>query len=263
MRNGRLLLVLAAAGLAACGGGDRSDQALADSLSRDLQLVPAESTAALNDQPAETPATTPVPAATTPRPSAPRPSAPAPSQPAPSRPAAAPSLAAGTSFTATALDSISSRYNKVGQTMTVEVASDVRNSAGKVVIPAGSVVTLRIAAIAPSENKSDPTGTLSLVPVSVAIGGTSHDVTGRVTSVESTLKGRGVTAGDAAKVGAGAAAGGVVGQVIGKKTAPTVIGAVVGAAAGAAIASQSADRDVVVAPGAKVVIVLTETFTRS
>ncbi|HSE27988.1 MAG TPA: hypothetical protein VLA95_07125 [Gemmatimonadales bacterium] len=258
MRNGRLLLTLAAAGLAACGGGDRSDQALADSLSRDLQLVPAESTATLNDQPAGAPA--PAPAATSPRPTAPRPSAPAPSQPAPSP---ARTLAAGTSFSATAIDSISSRHNKVGQTMTVRVASDVTNDAGRVVIPAGSVVTLRIAAIAPSENKSDNVGTLSLVPVSVAIGGTSHDLTGRVTSVESTLKGRGVTAGDAAKVGAGAAAGAAAGQVIGKKTAPTVIGAVVGAAAGAAIASQSADRDVVVASGAKVVIELTETFSRS
>ncbi len=251
MRNGRWLLVLAAAGLAACGGGDRSDQALADSLSRDLQLVPAESTAALNDQPAETP----TPAATTP---APRPSTPRPSSPAPSR-----TRAAGTSFAATAVDSISSRYNKVGQTMTVRVASDVTNDAGRVVIPAGSLVTLRIAALAPSENKSDNVGTLSLVPVSVAIGGDSYDITGRVTSVASTLKGRGVTAGDAAKVGAGAAAGGAVGQVIGKKTAPTIIGAVVGAAAGAAIASQSADRDVVVASGARVEIELTEPFSRS
>ncbi len=260
MRNGRWLLVLAAAGLAACGGGDRSDQALADSLSRDLQLVPAESTAALNDQPAETP----TPAATTPapRPSTPRPSSPAPSRPAPS-PAPSRTLAAGTSFAATAVDSISSRYNKVGQTMTVRVASDVTNDAGRVVIPAGSLVTLRIAALAPSENKSDNVGTLSLVPVSVAIGGDSYDITGRVTSVASTLKGRGVTAGDAAKVGAGAAAGGAVGQVIGKKTAPTIIGAVVGAAAGAAIASQSADRDVVVASGARVEIELTEPFSRS
>jgi hypothetical protein len=260
MRNGRWLLVLAAAGLAACGGGDRSDQALADSLSRDLQLVPAESTAALNDQPAEGPA--PVATTPAPRPSAPRPSSPAPSRPAPS-PAPSRTLAAGTSFAATAVDSISSRYNKVGQTMTVRVASDVTNDAGRVVIPAGSLVTLRIAAIAPSENKSDNVGTLSLVPVSVAIGGDSYDITGRVTSVASTLKGRGVTAGDAAKVGAGAVAGGAVGQVVGKKTAPTIIGAVVGAAAGAAIASQSADRDVVVASGARVEIELTEPFSRS
>jgi hypothetical protein len=255
MRNGHLLLVLAAAGFAGCGGGDQSDQALADSLSRDLQLVPAESTAALNDAPTPTgqPAARPSPA----------PSRPATQTPQPTAPAPARSLAAGTTFTATAIDSISSRHNKVGQTMQVRVAADVADSRGRVVIPAGSVVTLRIAALAPSENKSDNVGTLSLVPTSVAIGGNSYDIEGSVSGVESTLKGRGVTAGDAAKVGAGAAAGAAAGQVIGKKTTPTIIGAVVGAAAGAAIASNTADRDVVVASGASMTIELTSNFSRS
>ncbi|MGH7584904.1 MAG: hypothetical protein ACREMH_01545 [Gemmatimonadales bacterium] len=258
MRKGRLLLLLAAAGLTGCGGGEKTDEALADSLRRDLQLVPAESSAALNDVPAgEAPATAP-PVATTP---APRPATPKPSAPAPTKPAAR-TLAAGTTISTTALDSISSRYNKAGQTMRVKVASDISDGSGRVVIPAGSVMTLTISKIAPSENKSDNTGTLVLVPTSVQIGGNGYDVTGMVTSVASTLKGRGVTGGDAAKVGAGAAAGAAAGQVIGKKTAPTIIGAVVGAAAGAAIASNTADRDVVVAPGAAIVVELTGTFTR-
>lgn len=257
MRKGRLLLLLAAAGLTGCGGGEKTDEALADSLRRDLQLVPAESSAALNDVPAgEAPAKAP-PVATTP---APRPATPKPSAPAP-QPTAR-TLAAGTTISTTALDSISSRHNKAGQTMRVKVASDVTDSKGRVVIPAGSVMTLTISKIAPSENKSDNVGTLVLVPTSVEIGGNSYDVTGTVTSVASTLKGRGVTAGDAAKVGAGAAAGAAAGQVIGKKTAPTIIGGVIGAAAGAAVASNTADRDVVVAPGAAIVVELTGTFTR-
>ena len=258
MRTGRLLLLLAAAGLTGCGGGEKTDEALADSLRRDLQLVPAESSAALNDVPAgEAPAKAP-PVATTP---APRPATPKPAAPAPAP--AARTLAAGTTISTTALDSISSRHNKAGQTMRVKVASDVTDSKGRVVIPAGSVMTLSISKIAPSENKSDNVGTLVLVPTSVEIGGNSYDVTGTVTSVASTLKGRGVTAGDAAKVGAGAAAGAAAGQVIGKKTAPTIIGGVIGAAAGAAVASNTADRDVVVAPGAAIVVELTGTFTRS
>lgn len=257
MRKGRLLLLLAAAGLTGCGGGEKTDEALADSLRRDLQLVPAESSAALNDVPAGgAPAKAP-PVATTP---APRPATPKPSAPAP-QPTAR-TLAAGTTISTTALDSISSRHNKAGQTMRVKVASDVTDSKGRVVIPAGSVMTLTISKIAPSENKSDNVGTLVLVPTSVEIGGNSYDVTGTVTSVASTLKGRGVTAGDAAKVGAGAAAGAAAGQVIGKKTAPTIIGGVIGAAAGAAVASNTADRDVVVAPGAAIVVELTGTFTR-
>lgn len=256
MRKGRLLLLLAAAGLTGCGGGEKTDEALADSLRRDLQLVPAESSAALNDVPAgEAPAKAPPVATTAPRPATPKPSAPAP-QPT------ARTLAAGTTISTTALDSISSRHNKAGQTMRVKVASDVTDSKGRVVIPAGSVMTLTISKIAPSENKSDNVGTLVLVPTSVEIGGNSYDVTGTVTSVASTLKGRGVTAGDAAKVGAGAAAGAAAGQVIGKKTAPTIIGGVIGAAAGAAVASNTADRDVVVAPGAAIVVELTGTFTR-
>jgi hypothetical protein len=257
MRIGRLLLLLAAAGLTGCGGGEKTDEALADSLRRDLQLVPAESSAALND----------VPAGGTPAPAPPVASKPAakPATPKPAAPAPKPSgrtLAAGTTISTTALDSISSRYNKAGQTMRVRVANDIAGSDGRVVIPAGSVMTLTISKLAPSENKSDNTGTLVLVPTSVEIGGNSYDVTGSVTSVASTLKGRGVTAGDAAKVGAGAAAGAAAGQVIGKKTAPTIIGAVVGAAAGAAVASNTADRDVVVAPGAEIVVELTGTFTR-
>jgi hypothetical protein len=66
-----------------------------------------------------------------------------------------------------------------------------------------------------------------------------------------------VTAGDAAKVGGGAAAGAVAGRVIGGKSG-TVIGAVVGAAVGTGVAVETADRDVVVKPGAPIVFTLTQ-----
>jgi hypothetical protein len=71
------------------------------------------------------------------------------------------------------------------------------------------------------------------------------------------LRGRGVTAGDAGKVGVGAAAGAVVGRVLGGDTRGAVIGGVVGAAGGAAVAAQTARRDVVVKPGTWVSFVLT------
>jgi hypothetical protein len=58
-----LLTMLALAGLAACGGGgDREDLATADSLSRDLQLAPVDTSAELNDQPAPDTAAAPAPA---------------------------------------------------------------------------------------------------------------------------------------------------------------------------------------------------------
>ena len=50
--------------LAGCGGGSR-DSAAADSLSRDLQLLPVDSSAALDDSPAIAAAPVPEPAITT------------------------------------------------------------------------------------------------------------------------------------------------------------------------------------------------------
>ncbi|MGH7527791.1 MAG: hypothetical protein ACREMX_13930, partial [Gemmatimonadales bacterium] len=78
-----LLAALTIAAVAACGGGDRRDIAAADSLSRDLQLAPVDTTAELNDRPAvdsappaAEPAAAPAPAPKpkpTPKPAAPRP----------------------------------------------------------------------------------------------------------------------------------------------------------------------------------------------
>ena len=59
-----LLAVLGMAAMAACSKGDARDTAAADSLNRDLQLAPVDTTRALNDQPAADTAARP--AATTP-----------------------------------------------------------------------------------------------------------------------------------------------------------------------------------------------------
>jgi len=240
-----MMAVLALA-TAACGGN--KDAAKADSLQRDLAMAPADSNAsALNDRP-----TTQAPA--------PR----QPSSPAPRRVTSAPlTLPAGTEFATSATDSITSRHNKVGETMRVRVASDVKDEQGRTIIPAGAVVALRIDELAPAENDNDKTGKLKLTPTSVEFDGRSYGLSATVDSVHYVLHGRGVTAGDAAKVGAGAVAGGVAGRVIGGNRRGTVIGAVVGAAAGAAVASKTNDRDVVIRPGDYVRIKLTGGFTRT
>ena len=242
---------LAVLALAACGGA-ANDAAKADSLQRDLALAPTDSSAALNDQPAATPpAETPAPATT------------APSRPAPRRPApVASQLAVGTEFAGTALDSITSQKNKAGETMRVRVSEDVKDAQGRTVIPAGSVVALRIDEIAPAENDADKTGKLRLTPTSVEIGGTSFAIAASVDSIKYSVVGRGVTAGDAAKVGAGAAAGAVAGRVLGGNRRSTIIGGVVGAAAGTAVASKTNDRDVVIRPGNYVRIALTGAFAK-
>jgi hypothetical protein len=273
-----MIAALTLAAIAACGRGDKSNTAAADSLNRDLQLAPVDTTAELNDRPSDTAvasAPTPAPAARTPtRPSrpaasasapAPKPSAPA-ATPAPTRtpPAAASaSLASGTRLSATTTAEIRSNKNKVGDTVTATIANDVKDAAGNVVIPAGSAVVLKVTAIKESENKSDKTGTLTLQPTSVSINGQSYPLSARIDSVGTQLEGRKTGAGDIAKVGAGAGIGAVVGRVLGGSTKGAVIGGVIGGAVGAQRAVETKDRDVVVPEGASVVLVLDQSFKKS
>src|SRR5690606_6879136 len=164
------LAVFGLALAAACAGGDGQDAATADSLNRDLQLAPADSTVTLNDAPAAD--ATPPAATETPSTSRPAPSRPSTSRPSTSTPAPAPAartLPSGTEVNATVSSEISSNTHKQGQTIQASVASDVRDGSGRVVIPAGSTVNLTITSIRESENKSDNTGTLTLAASSVEI----------------------------------------------------------------------------------------------
>jgi hypothetical protein len=264
------LAIAAAALLAACTPKDKTQTAAADSLGRDLELAPVDSTAVLND----TAKTTPAPVTTPPPASNPRPPVSNPRPPsstgtpaagtgttqAPTGPAVAPApltLPSGTVVTASMVDSITSRHNKNKDIVTATIGADVKDQNGRVIIPAGSTARFTVWQIAPAENKSATDGILVLRLASITVRGKDYPLTGRVSSVEHSLRGRGVTAGDAAKVGGGAAAGAVAGRVIGGKSG-TVIGAVVGAAVGTGVAVETADRDVVVKPGAPIVFTLTQ-----
>lgn len=244
----QLIAVLAIAGAVGCKGAN-SDAARADSLQRDLAMAPADSAAAVNDR-ATANAPNPTTTVTVPTPPRRTTSAPSPL-----------SLTPGTEFGAEAIDSITSRHNRAGETMRIRVASDVKDSRGRTVIPAGSVVALRIDQLAPAENDADHTGKLKLTPTSIEVNGQSYPLNATVDSVKYSIVGRGVTAGDAAKVGAGAVVGGIAGRVIGGKRG-TAVGAVVGAAGGAAVASQTNDRDVVIRVGNYVRIRLEQAFNR-
>jgi hypothetical protein len=264
------LAALTLLALAACGRGDKSDVASADSLNRDLQLAPVDTSAELNDRPsadtataataAPEPAPAPAPKPVSkpkPKPAAPAP-APAASAPAPAAaPAPAPAaLAAGKSFSATTDAEIRSNKNKVGDQVTATVASDIKDAAGRVVIPAGSQVTLQVTAIKESENKGDTTGTLTLKPTSIAINGVSKPLPASISGVTTKLEGRKTNAGDIAKVGAGTGVGAVVGRVIGGSTKGAIIGGIIGGAVGTQRAIETKDRDVVVPQGTTVTLTL-------
>ena len=278
MRSKSLLVVAAAVLLAACGKKDGAGAAVQDSAGRDLSLAPVDTGAILNDVPvasaesaAVAPAPVPPPPPATRRPAKPPAAKPTPSNPAsPPTPTPAPapppaaksvakSVAAGTTVAMTSAVEFSTKTHKVGQTVTAIVSADVTDANGKVVIPAGATVTLVIAALAVSENKADE-GKVVLKATGVSFGGASYGLDGGTTEVEHTLKGRGVQAGDAAKVGAGAAAGAILGRVLGGKKKGAIVGGVIGAAAGTAVAVNSADRDVIVSTGARIMLKLGSLF---
>ncbi|MEO8480142.1 MAG: glycine zipper 2TM domain-containing protein [Gemmatimonadota bacterium] len=262
------LLVMLTFIATACGGDKPLEQDQAMGL-RD-SLVPIADEPMLPDTNPPAPPETviverPAPPPTRPRP---RPTPPpvAATQPERNNPAPAPSatgsvLASGTAIRTTVIDSVHSRYNNVGDPIRVRVVADYTDGNGKVVIPAGSVITMSITDIKPAANR-DAAGTLVLSARSVMINGESYPITARSTDFEYELHARGIGTSEVAKTGAGAVAGGIIGRVIGGKKG-TVIGAIGGAAAGAAVASSSADRDIIVHSGKSMTITLRDDFSRS
>ena len=246
-----LIAVLAAVALTACVKSDQANQT-ADSTARNLTLAPTESTAAMKDVPA--PATQPAKVA-------PEKKTPAPKPPAP-KPAAPTTLtaAAGTRVPLAASESISTRQAKAGDAFTATVAQDVKDVVGHVVIPAGSAVQGTIVAAEPAPNPN-ASGRLELAVQTVSVRGSSYAVDATVESKDTVMQGRGVTKGDAAKVGGGAIAGALVGKLLGKNTKGALIGGAVGAAAGAAAARASRDIDVVLPKGAAITLKLNKPLT--
>jgi glycine zipper 2TM protein len=238
-----------AALLGACAKGEQAANQPADSAARNLTLAPSESSAAMKDVPA------PTPAAATPvsRPAAPKPTTQT-RPPAPPPPATK-TIAAGTAFDAAVTDTITSRKNHVGDAFTAHVVVDAGASASA--IPSGAEVHGTIVEVKPAPNPSTP-GTLTLAVSSITINGKNYDVEAKIDSLETVRQGRGVTTGDAAKVGAGAVAGAILGRVIGGNKKGTIIGGVVGAAAGAGVAATSKDSDIVLPAGAHIHLTLTK-----
>src|SRR5213594_1794113 len=243
-KHGWLVVVLAGAALAACVQGEQQSQS-ADSTARNLTLAPTESTAALKDVP---------PSATEAAKAAPEKKAPV-KKPVAAKPAPL-MLAAGTRVPATANDTISTRSAKAGDPFTATVSQDVKDSTGRVVIPAGATVSGTITAAEPAPNPNS-TGRIDLSVTSVTVHGKSYAIDASVVAMDTIMKGRGVTKADAAKVAGGAVAGAIVGKLLGKNTK----GAVIGGAAGAAAARASRDIDVVIPKGAAITVKLEKSLT--
>jgi hypothetical protein len=203
---------------------------------------------------------TAVPDTVTTRDSAPASTGPVPSATSnvgPASNAAARTVPIGTEIHAALDDSINSRKDTVGRTVTAVVMENITGSDGKTLIAAGSPVRFTVTRLSPSRSKGAQ-GRLRLRVDGIGIGQELRSVSAEIQAVPHELRGRGVTAGDAAKVGVGAAGGAVIGKVIGKNTKGAVIGGVIGAAGGAVVASQTATRDVFVKARTPVTLKLTQ-----
>lgn len=245
------ILAALAIGVAACGGDRPAD----DEPARDLSLAPAESVAALADVPA-TDAGQPTETLDVPRAARPPATHPA-REPAPR--VVTMTLPAGTVITLAASDTLTSRHNAKGEPVVATNAVAVVDDAGRVVIPPAAIFSGTISDIAPAESPGGE-GRLVLTFNRVQFGGTVFEVQARTDSIGAFMKGRGVTAGDAAKVGAGAVVGAVAGRIIGGNRTGTIVGAVAGAAAGAGIAAATRDIDIILPEGAPIRLVLTAPF---
>jgi len=167
-------------------------------------------------------------------------------------------------FSIATTTTISSRSAKPGDVFTATVAADVQDAAGRVAIPAGSLVSGTITDVKSAPNPSSP-GTLTLAVNSVAVNGRSYPIKASIDSLATERHGRPISGSDAVKVGVGAAAGAIVGQIIGKNSKGTIIGAVVGAAAGGSYAAATKDGDISLPAGTHILVTLTQrlNITRS
>ena len=271
-----LLAIPLLVSVGACGDKNDRDALKKDEMDRQLDLAMQGDSApvAYNDTPI---GVQPVPDDKAPPVPAPKPTPRAPSRnptPAPAprprpsnnvpTPAPAPrpttrtvtaSAPSGTSASLTLNETLSTQTNRVGDSFTATLQSDIRGDNGEVVVPAGATVRGRLTEV----NKSGQVGQTGVIKVafeSVSFGGRSYPLDATVTQANPQRHNRTTTGQTAAKIGAGAAAGAVLGKVLGKSTKNTIKGAVIGAAAGTAIAMGTADVDVVLPAGSEMTIKL-------
>jgi serine/threonine protein kinase len=165
-------------------------------------------------------------------------------------------LPAGTGFPALTDTEIRSHKTKVGKKVTATVPDDVKDASGRVTIPAGSRVTLKVRAIRISKTNSNTSGIVTLEPIALSINGSARQLRASISGLKPHLEPRPTRGSDAAKVGAGVAVGGLVGRVLGGSTTGAVVGGILGGAVGAQRAAETKDVDVVLPQGTVVTVTL-------
>ena len=169
-------------------------------------------------------------------------------------------LPEGTALSLVAVTDISSRTDKQGDAFVARTTSAALVG-NDTVIPVGAELVGRVSVLRSAGTPGD-TGRLMVEFNSVRFNGETKPIEVAVTSLGTRTVQRGITVEDAAKVGVGAAAGAVIGRVAGRNRGSAAAGAVVGGAAGAVYANRTKDHDIVLSPGSRVNVRLTDSFTR-
>ena len=169
-------------------------------------------------------------------------------------------LTSGTLIDATTTTAISSQHEVAGDVFTALVASDVRDAAGTVVIPAGSVMQGSVTEVSPASSDRS-VGTLTLAVTGLTVNGRGYGIETSIDSLATVNDTRGIEKADVVRTAGGAAAGAILGKVIGGNSKGTIIGAVAGAAAGAAVSALVKDMDIVLPEGSHLMLTLRQPLT--
>lgn len=249
------LAAATAAFFIACGGS--ADDSAADE--RDLSLAPAESLAVdLDDQPQAEEEAEPIAQRREER-REPSRRPPVQREPEPEPEPLVPSLSVGTVLELAAADTLTSRHNEQGEEVYATGSSAILDENGDEVIPAGAVFAGTISDIAPAGSPGAE-GRMVLTFSRVMFGGETYTIQARVDTLGTFMKGRGISGGDVARVGAGAVVGAIAGRVIGGNRTGAIVGAAAGAAAGVGILAATRDTDIILPGGALIRLVLTGPF---
>lgn len=169
------------------------------------------------------------------------------------------SLPVGTVVTLRNDATVSSRHHETGHRISATAVNDVLDGRNRVVIPAGTKFLGRVTRIESATGNND-TARLDIEFNAIEVNGEAVPIVAETQSFDAVARGRGVTAGQAGKVGAGAVIGGVAGRVIGGNTTGAIVGAVVGTAAGVAVANATRETDIVIDRGGTITLRLTREF---
>jgi hypothetical protein len=156
--------------------------------------------------------------------------------PEPKRAYTAPAGTSATVHLDTALDSATAQ---VGQEVSATLAADLTDSAGDVVLPAGTHLTGSVTEAVPAK-KVDKKSALAFQLNTAHL----HDGTRVPISMGTRLEGKGWTKKDGAIIGGSAAGGALLGQILGGDTKSTAAGAVLGGAIGSGVSMSKKGEDV-------------------